>query len=100
MPCRLISEQNNDASLFDVLQLEMLCGTELERSQSATRELEEKMLQVGLKREKLEEAQRNAEESIRLAEETASLEKAERELKANTITIHHCCSVLDHYCTR
>ena len=40
------------------------------------------MLQAERDREELEEAQRSAKESRRLAEEAASLEKAERQLKA------------------
>jgi len=40
------------------------------------------MLQAERDREELEEAQRSADESRRLAEEAASLEKAERQLKA------------------
>jgi len=62
----------------------------LERTQSAARELKEKMIQVDREREKLEQARRNAEESVLLAEEAASLEKAERELKASTTdnTVH------------
>ena len=59
--------------------------TELERTQSAARELEEKMAKVDREREELEEARRNAEESVRLAEQAVSMEKAERELKASTM---------------
>lgn len=57
----------------------------MERTQSAARELEEKMMQVDREKEKLAEAQRSAEESVRLAEEAASLEKAERELRASLV---------------
>jgi len=45
------------------------------------------MTQVDREREKLEEAKRSAEESVRLAEEAASVEKAERELKVRDHTL-------------
>lgn len=54
---------------------------ELEKVQLAARQLEEKMLQAERERQELEKAQRNAEESRRLAEEAANLEKTERERK-------------------
>jgi len=77
-----VCEPNNAGLGYPTRSNYRCCGTELERTQSAARDLEEKVKEVDRDREKLEEAKRSAEESVRLAEEAANVEKAERQLKA------------------